>query len=127
MRLQADPTVIYALKRDGRWRGTLLRSDYDYESPYNTYMHEGLPPGPIANPGLDALRAAVTPARTSYLYFVADPTTGGHTFSTTFEDHLVAVALARRARAEIPTPMGPEMPVTPPPTTETPVQTGAGQ
>jgi peptidoglycan lytic transglycosylase G len=127
MRLQADPTVIYALKRDGRWRGTLLRSDYDYESPYNTYVHEGLPPGPIANPGLDALRAAVTPARTSYLYFVADPTTGGHTFSTTFEDHLVAVALARRARDEIASPTGPEMPVTRTPTTEKSVHSGTVQ
>jgi UPF0755 protein len=118
MRLQADPTVIYALKRDGRWRGELVRSDYDYESPYNTYMHAGLPPGPIANPGLDALKAAVNPARTSYLYFVADPTTGGHTFSTTFEDHLVAIAMARRVRGEMPPPMGPESPVTPTPTTE---------
>ncbi|HSD71369.1 MAG TPA: endolytic transglycosylase MltG, partial [Thermoanaerobaculia bacterium] len=124
MLLQADPTVIYALKRDGRWRGELLRSDYDYESPYNTYMHAGLPPGPIANPGLDALKAAVNPARTSYLYFVADPTTGGHTFSTTFEDHLVAIAMARRGRAEMPPPMGPESPVTPTPTTEPPPHAG---
>ena len=50
MRLQADPTVIYALKRDGKWTGTLYRSDYGYDSPYNTYLHEGLPPGPIATP-----------------------------------------------------------------------------
>jgi UPF0755 protein len=111
MRLQADPTTIYALKRDGRWRGTLLRSDYDYESPYNTYVREGLPPGPIANPGADALRAAVNPAPTNYLYFVADPTTGGHTFSTNFEDHLVAIAMARKAKDAIPVPYGPEIPV----------------
>jgi UPF0755 protein len=116
MRLQADPTVIYALKRDGRWRGTLLRSDYDYESPYNTYVREGLPPGPIANPGVDALRAAVNPAATSYLYFVADPTTGRHTFSTTFDDHLIAIAMARKARDEMPPVYGPEIPVTPAPT-----------
>jgi UPF0755 protein len=119
MRLQADPTVIYALKRDGRWRGTLLRSDYDYESAYNTYMHEGLPPGPIANPGLDALKAAVNPARTSYLYFVAHPLTGRHTFSTTFDDHLIAIAMARKARDEAPALFGPEIPVTPTPPTET--------
>ena len=128
MRLQADPTVIYALKRDARWKGTLLRSDYDYESPYNTYLHVGLPPGPIANPGLDALKAAVSPARTSYLYFVADPTTGGHTFSTTFEDHLVAIAMARKAREEMGQPAlyGPEMPPTPaPPVTETPKEAGS--
>jgi len=114
MRLQADPTVIYALKRDGRWSGTLYRSDYDYESPYNTYLHEGLPPGPICSPGLQALRAAVTPARTSHLYFVADPTTGGHTFSTTFEEHLVAIAMARKAREEaaLPETFGPPAPVT---------------
>ena len=65
MRLQADPTVTYALKRDGRWTGTLYRSDYGYESPFNTYLVEGLPPGPICNPGVDALRAAVAPAQPS--------------------------------------------------------------
>jgi UPF0755 protein len=120
MRLQADPTVIYALKRDGKWTGTLHRSDYDRESPYNTYMHDGLPPGPICSPGADALRAAVNPTRTAYLYFVADPTNGGHTFSATFEDHLVAIAMAKRARSEsgaaaseTPAPIGPQAPVTP--------------
>jgi UPF0755 protein len=125
MRLQADPTVIYALRRDGKWTGTLHRSDYDYDSPYNTYMHEGLPPGPIANPGKEALIAAVTPARTSYLYFVANPSTAGHQFSTTFDEHLAAIAMARRARAETPEPLGPPMPATPPPAaTETPAGTG---
>jgi UPF0755 protein len=99
MRLQADPTVIYALKRDGKWTGTLHRSDYAYESPYNTYASDGLPPGPICNPGLTALKAAVLPARTDYLYFVADAS-GGHRFSRTFEEHLAAIAAARRARAE---------------------------
>jgi UPF0755 protein len=126
MRLQADPTVIYALKRDGRWRGTIVRSDYDYESPYNTYLIEGLPPGPIANPGVDALSAAVNPARTDYLYFVADPTTGGHSFSTNFEDHLLAIAMARRARDETPVAYGPQMPPmeTPTPAVETPAAGG---
>lgn len=125
MRLQADPTVIYALKRDGKWKGIVHRSDYDYESPYNTYLHEGLPPGPIANPGMDALRAAVNPARTDYLYFVANPTTTGHQFSTTFDQHLAAIAMARRARAETPEPIGPQAPVTPsPPATETPAASG---
>jgi UPF0755 protein len=102
MRLQADPTVMYALKRDGKWNGTLYRSDYGYGSVYNTYLYEGLPPGPICNPGIDALRAAVTPARTDFLYFVAD-NTGRHTFSRTFQEHLDAIALARRERAEAPT------------------------
>ncbi len=99
MRLQADPTVIYALKRDGKWTGTLHRSDYGYDSPYNTYASDGLPPGPICNPGLAALKAAVSPARTDYLYFVADAS-GGHRFSRTFEEHLAAIAAARRSRAE---------------------------
>ena len=99
MRLQADPTVIYALKRDGKWMGTLYRSDYAYDSPYNTYLYEGLPPGPICNPGVNALKSATSPARTDYLYFVADAS-GGHRFSRTFEEHLTAIAAARRQRAE---------------------------
>ena len=98
MRLQADPTVTYALKRDGKWTGTLYRSDYGYESAFNTYLVEGLPPGPICNPGEDALRAAVAPARTEFLYFVADGT-GGHTFSRTFQEHLDAIS-ARRAPSD---------------------------
>ena len=99
MRLQADPTVIYALKRDGKWTGTLHRSDYAFASPYNSYASDGLPPGPICNPGLTALKSAVSPAKTDYLYFVADAS-GGHKFSRTFEEHLAAIAAARRARAE---------------------------
>ncbi len=99
MRLQADPTVAYALKHDGKWPGYLRRSDYGYESPYNTYLYDGLPPGPICNPGLAALAAAVNPARTDFLYFVADAS-GGHTFSQTFEQHLQAIATNRRVRAE---------------------------
>lgn len=98
MRLQADPTVIYALRRDRKWTGTLYRSDYAYDSPYNTYVYAGLPPGPICNPGLNALKSAVAPARTDYLYFVAD-SSGGHRFSRTFEEHLAAIAAARRQRA----------------------------
>lgn len=99
MRLQADPTIVYAMERDGAWKGTLYRSDYAYDSPYNTYLHSGLPPGPICNPGRRALRAAVSPARSDYLYFVAD-NSGGHTFSRTFEEHRTAIAAARRDRKE---------------------------
>jgi UPF0755 protein len=102
MRLQADPTVAYAMKREGKWTGTLYRSDYGYPSVFNTYLHGGLPPGPICNPGAAALRAAVTPAPTDFLYFVADRA-GGHTFSRTFEEHLDAIAAARR-RASAPPP-----------------------
>jgi peptidoglycan lytic transglycosylase G len=99
MHLQADPTVIYALKRDGHWTGVLHRSDYGYDSPYNSYLYGGLPPGPICSPGLKALKAALNPARTDFLYFVADDS-GGHTFSRTFEEHLQAIAGVRRQRAE---------------------------
>ena len=108
MRLQADPTVEYALKADGKWSGTLYRSDYGYESPYNTYLHEGLPPGPIGNPGLPAIRAAAAPAKTDFLYFVADRE-GGHTFSRTFEEHRDAIAAGRRSREDSPPP-GPATP-----------------
>jgi len=99
MRLQADPTVMYALKRDGKWTGLLHRSEYAYPSAYNTYLYDSLPPGPICNPGLAALTAAVSPQRTDFLYFVADAS-GGHTFSRTFEQHLQAIAINRRLRAE---------------------------
>ena len=87
------------LHRQCAGSATLYRSDYSYESPYNTYVYEGLPPGAICNPGLEALKSAVSPARTDYLYFVAD-VSGGHTFSRTFEEHLAAIAAARRQRAE---------------------------
>jgi UPF0755 protein len=97
MRLQADPTVTYAMKRDGQWTGLLRRADYTYDSPYNTYTNDGLPPGPICNPGLAALEAAVSPAKVDYLYFVAD-TTGGHKFTRTYEEHLEAISAARRLR-----------------------------
>jgi UPF0755 protein len=101
MRLQADPTVAYALKIDGKWSGTLYRSDYGYASPFNTYLTDGLPPGPICNPGVEALRAAVSPAKTEFLYFVAD-NSGGHVFSRTFEEHLDAISAARRSRNAAP-------------------------
>jgi UPF0755 protein len=103
MRLQADPTVAYALQVAGQWGGTLYRSDYGFESDYNTYLHAGLPPGPICNPGLAALKAASDPAATDFLYFVADGT-GGHRFSRTFEEHRDAIAAARRQREEAPAP-----------------------
>jgi UPF0755 protein len=99
MRLQADPTVVFAMKRDGKWTGMLYRSDYGYGSRWNTYLVDGLPPGPICSPGEEALEAAVEATRTEFLYFVADRA-GGHTFSRTFQEHLDAIAAARRQRAE---------------------------
>jgi UPF0755 protein len=120
MRLQADPTVMYALKKDGRWSGLLHRSDYSYDSPYNTYVNDGLPPGPICNPGLAALHSAVSPANADYLYFVAD-TTGGHTFTRTFEEHLQAISTARRLRAQAEdAEEEPKHPVSPVPTPAAP-------
>ncbi len=86
MLLGADPTVIYAMKLAGRWDGNIRKADLQIDSPYNTYRFSGLPPGPIANPGLASLRAAAAPASTSYLYFVARQD-GSHAFSTNLDDH----------------------------------------
>jgi UPF0755 protein len=84
--LQCDPTVIYALEQTGQYNGTLTGPDLKIDSPYNTYEHTGLPPGPIGNPGEQSLRAAMTPTKTSFLYFVAN-TQGGHFFAATLEEH----------------------------------------
>jgi UPF0755 protein len=89
MPLQMDPTVIYGLKRFG---AELTRKDLRTPTAYNSYLQKGLPPGPIANPGLDSLKAAVSPARADYLYFVSR-NDGSHRFSRTLEEHNKAVAL----------------------------------
>lgn len=86
MPLQADPTVIYAMKLRGTWNGNIRKSDLALESPYNTYRSRGFPPGPIANPGLESLRAAASPARTDYLYFVSR-NDGSHAFARNLEEH----------------------------------------
>ncbi len=99
MRLQCDPTVIYALQKLGRWTGRLHRSELEIDSPYNTYLYGGLPPGPICNPGAAALEAAVTPAPSGDLYFVARGD-GGHYFSRTYADHLVMIGRSRAHSAE---------------------------
>lgn len=92
MNLDADPTVQYALGRqaDGNWwKAPLESSDLAFDSPYNTYVYPGLPPGPISNPGLDALRAVAFPAESDYLYFRAlCDGSGLHAFANTFEEHL---------------------------------------
>jgi len=97
MLLECDPTVIYALQLNGSYRGRLLLVDLDVPSPYNTYKYPGLPPGPIANPGLDSLRAAVAPAETEFLFFVRTDH-GRHKFSKTLKEHNRAVAAYRRSR-----------------------------
>ncbi len=96
MKLDCDPTTIYAAMLEGRYRGTIYRSDLDSPNPYNTYRNAGLPPGPIANPGMASLRAALKPTATSYLYFVARPDgSGRHAFSETLEEHNAAVQAYR--------------------------------
>lgn len=86
MPLQADPTVIYALTIEGRYDGNLRRDDLRFDSPYNTYLYPGLPPGPIASPGLASLLAAARPAEAPYLYFVSR-NDGSHVFAKTLAEH----------------------------------------
>ncbi|MBK5961027.1 aminodeoxychorismate lyase, partial [Rhodoplanes elegans] len=99
MRLQSDPTIIYGLVGG---KGTLgrpiMRSEIEQPTPYNTYVIDGLPPGPIANPGRAALEAVANPARTKELFFVADGT-GGHTFSESLDQHQRAVTKLRALEA----------------------------
>lgn len=98
MALQADPTVQYAIEmKTGKAKTRLFEKDYETPSPYNTYLQPGLPPGPINSPGQQSIEATLFPAQVPYLYFVANPN-GTHTFSRTYQEHLRAVARARRAR-----------------------------
>jgi UPF0755 protein len=101
--LQCDPTVVYALTLAGAYSGKLDGGDLHFDSPYNTYRNRGLPPGPIANPGEAALRAALDPPATDDLYFVAN-TEGGHFFSKTLEEHNHNVARYRRLLEELQNP-----------------------
>ena len=98
MVLAADPTVIYAALLAGRYRGTIYQSDLQFDSPYNTYKHAGLPPGPIANPGVASLEAALHPAHSDFFYFVSD-NNGHHRFARSPEEHARNVASYRRALA----------------------------
>ncbi len=100
MPLMTDPSVIYADLLEGKYKGTIYHSDLDGDSPYNTYKHAGLPPGPICNPGIQSLKAAMEPAQTQYLYFVAASTDpSGHSrFATTLEEHQQNVKAYRRAQ-----------------------------
>ena len=93
MKLEADPTVQYVLP--GGPKSRLLYEDLKIDSPYNTYRNYGLPPGPINNPGLDAIKAALNPASHNYLFFVATGK-GGHTFSETYEQHMQAAREYRK-------------------------------
>lgn len=97
--LDCDPTTIYAAILAGKYHGVIHRSDLESDSPYNTYRHRGLPPGPITNPGLASLKAALHPEQSDYLYFVARPDgSGGHNFSRTLSEHTVHVLEYRRGK-----------------------------
>jgi UPF0755 protein len=101
MPLQCDPTTVYAALLENRYRGAIYRSDLASDNPYNTYTHAGLPPGPICNPGRASLDAALHPAKTDYLYFVARADgSGRHQFSATLADHLKAVMAYRKVAAK---------------------------
>jgi peptidoglycan lytic transglycosylase G len=98
MKLDCDPTTVYAALRENRYRGAIYRSDLENPSLWNTYRHPGLPPGPIANPGLSSIRAVLAPAETPYLYFVARADgSGGHNFSESLVQHDAAVARYQHA------------------------------
>jgi UPF0755 protein len=119
MKLQSDPTIIYGLVfGKGTLGRPLTRSDIAQPTPYNTYVIDGLPPGPIANPGRASIEAAANPARTKELYFVADGT-GGHAFAETYDQHLKNVARLRaiehEQKGEAPAPEAQPPASTPPP------------
>ena len=94
--LDADPSIIYAELLANTYQGALHHADMQFNSPYNTYRHPGLPPGPIANPGRSALEAAMHPAQSDYYYFVADAQ-GHHRFARTIEEHNKNVVAYRQA------------------------------
>jgi UPF0755 protein len=124
MKLQSDPTIIYGLVGG---KGTLgrpiLRSEIDQPTPYNTYVIDGLPPGPIANPGRAALEAVASPARTKELYFVADGT-GGHAFAENLDQHQKNVARLRQLEQQKEAP-APSTPALAPAAAPAPAATGA--
>ncbi len=98
--LATDPTVIYAAMLNNRWRGTIYQSDLQSDSLYNTYKHAGLPPGPICSPGVASLKAAISPAKTDYLFFVSDA--AGHSrFASSMAEHARNVQAYRKAQAGV--------------------------
>jgi UPF0755 protein len=109
MRLESDPTIVYGLVfGKGTLGHSITRAELNQQTPYNTYLIEGLPPGPIANPGKAALEAAANPVRTKDLYFVADGT-GGHIFADTFDQHLKNVAHWRQIEKDAKDRLAPDV------------------
>jgi peptidoglycan lytic transglycosylase G len=101
MALQADPTVQYAISlKRGKRKSRLFQKDYQFKSPYNTYLNPGLPPGPVNSPSRRSLEAALYPANVRYLYFVAGPD-GRHVFSRTYNEHLRAIRKVRRGEKSV--------------------------
>jgi UPF0755 protein len=99
MKLDCDPTTIYAAVLENRYRGTIYRSDLESDNPYNTYRHTGLPPGPIANPGLPSINAVLHPYQSEALYFVLRPDgSGEHQFSKNLSDHSAAIEQYRHGQ-----------------------------
>jgi UPF0755 protein len=99
MPLQCDPTTVYAALLENRYHGVIHKSDLASTNAYNTYTHAGLPPGPIANPGAQSLKAALDPAKTELLYFVArGDGSGAHHFSATLAEHQLAVGRYRKSQ-----------------------------
>jgi UPF0755 protein len=102
MKLDCDPTTIYAAVLAGRYRGAIYRSDLDSDQPYNTYRHAGLPPGPIANPGLASIHAVLDPSASEAMYFVLRPDgTGSHQFSNSIAAHEVAAQRYRHGKRHV--------------------------
>lgn len=97
MKLDCDPTIIYALKVEGRFVGRLRYKDLKFDSPYNTYLYAGLPPSPICNPGRESLQAALYPDKENFLYFVSK-NDGSHHFSRTYREHQRAVLIYQKGR-----------------------------
>jgi UPF0755 protein len=130
MRLQSDPTIVYGLAggKGSLGRG-ITRAELEKPTPYNTYLIDGLPPGPIANPGRAALEAVANPSRTQDLYFVADGT-GGHVFAETLDQHSRNVQRWRQIEKDAKDkqePPAPDMDKTGPETAPAATQPGAGQ
>ena len=98
MQLACDPTIMYASRLLGKYRnGTIYKADLKREHPYNTYLNTGLPPGPISSPGKASMEAALHPAETDAIYFMARPDRSGHVFSATLAAHNRAVQNFRNA------------------------------